>query len=108
MLTKHEPIESWSRRLTVFLGTEDWKAHFYQSSGQPGLFGGPEEAVRHVDLAGISEYFMSRLREEFHAVLEPLPLLNSKNTPIYLLCFAVGNPKGSQTALKIASHILSK
>ncbi len=34
-------------------------------------------------------------------------LTNVRNNPIYLLCFAAGNPKGAPTALKIADHILS-
>jgi hypothetical protein len=33
-------------------------------------------------------------------------LLNSQNTPLYLLCFASANPKGAPTAIKIAQHIL--
>jgi hypothetical protein len=33
-------------------------------------------------------------------------LLNSQNSPLYLLCFASANPKGSNTAIKIAQNIL--
>jgi hypothetical protein len=36
----------------------------------------------------------------------PLILTNSKEVPIYLLCFAAGNPKGGPTAVKIANDIL--
>jgi hypothetical protein len=36
----------------------------------------------------------------------PLLLHNSKNNPLYLLCFASGNEKGSKTAIKIAQDIL--
>ena len=38
----------------------------------------------------------------------PLRLRNSKNVPLYLLCFAVGNPKGAPTAVNIAEDILLK
>jgi hypothetical protein len=38
----------------------------------------------------------------------PLPLYNSKNNPLYLLCFAAGNPKGAPTAVKIAQDILKE
>ncbi len=37
----------------------------------------------------------------------PLLHYNSKNVPLYLLCFAAGNPKGAPTAVKIAQHILN-
>jgi hypothetical protein len=36
----------------------------------------------------------------------PLLLVNSKNTPLYLLCFAAANKKGAKTAIKIAQDIL--
>jgi hypothetical protein len=39
-------------------------------------------------------------------VPNPLILTNSKGVPIYLLCFAAGNPKGAPTAVKIAKDIL--
>lgn len=31
---------------------------------------------------------------------------NSKNVPLYLLCFAAGNPRGGPIAVKIAQDIL--
>jgi hypothetical protein len=33
---------------------------------------------------------------------------NSKNNPLYLLCFASGNPMGAKTAIKIAQDILKR
>jgi hypothetical protein len=55
----------------------------------------------------ISNYFVERLKSVFAGVAEnPLILRNSCNSPLYLLCFASGNPKGSKTAIKIAQHIL--
>jgi hypothetical protein len=33
-------------------------------------------------------------------------LRNSRNNPLYLLCFASGNPRGAKTAVKIAQDIL--
>jgi hypothetical protein len=50
---------------------------------------------------------VARLKTIFAKVAEnPLPLRNSTNTPLYLLCFAAGNPKGATTAVKIAQDIL--
>jgi hypothetical protein len=45
-------------------------------------------------------------RVEVGVVDRPLALYNSKNIPIYLLCFAAGNPKGSRTAVRIAGDLL--
>ena len=33
---------------------------------------------------------------------------NSNNVPLYLLCFAAGNPKAAETAVNIAQDILLK
>ena len=38
----------------------------------------------------------------------PLPLTNSRGNPLYLLCFACGNPKGCKPALDIATYILGQ
>ncbi|MCI0387950.1 MAG: hypothetical protein MOB07_04160 [Acidobacteria bacterium] len=57
----------------------------------------------------IEQYFVERLKTVFAGVAEnPLPLLNSHNNPLYLLCFASGNPKGAKTAIKIAQDILRR
>jgi hypothetical protein len=60
-----------------------------------------------VFLAEISKFIIKRLKLIFPGVAEnPLLLHNSKNNPLYLLCFASGNEKGSKTAIKIAQDIL--
>jgi len=42
-------------------------------------------------------------------VAENLLLLrNSKNNPLYLLCFASGSSRGAKTAIKIAQDILKR
>ena len=57
--------------------------------------------------AEIEQYFMKCLQEIFAGVAaNPLSLRNSKNVPLYLLCFAAGNPRGAPTAVKIAQQIL--
>jgi len=53
------------------------------------------------------EYFIKRLQGIFKGVAtNPLILRNSKNVPLYLLCFAAGNQRGAPTAVKIAKEIL--
>jgi hypothetical protein len=57
----------------------------------------------------LTEILEIRIKTVFAGVAdEPKVLLSSANCPLYLLCFAVGNPKGANIALKIANHLLKK
>lgn len=57
----------------------------------------------------IADFYIKRLGNIFAGVLEePLYLYNSTNNPLFLLCFAAGNPKGAKTAIKIAKEITRK
>ncbi len=110
LLTKSGGIpQSWKRRLDLLLGTEDWYEEFYRVESTPTLFGKPEDQVVKATIDTIGQYFIRRLKTVFAGVAdEPKVLLNSANCPLYLLCFAVGNPKGANIALKIANHLLKK
>ncbi len=95
--------------LNRLFGAEDWYETFYQTTTRLGLFG--PEIHRHKvgDFDMIAEYMIGRLRTVFPGVAQnPLPLFNSRNNPLYLLCFAAGNPKGATTAVKIAQDILRR
>lgn len=73
------------------------------------MFDTEEQVEKTASFASIEKFFVDRLKTIFHQVAEnPLSLYNSKNVPIYLLCFAAANPKGSETAVKIAQDILKK
>jgi hypothetical protein len=39
---------------------------------------------------------------------KPKVFYNSRNSPLFLFFFAVGNPRGAPIALKIAQHLLNK
>jgi three-Cys-motif partner protein len=108
LLTKSEPPEgAWSKTLTDFLGTETWVAEFYPAREVQTLFGPKQEKGRQADLNKIGGFFLKRLKTVFAGVAEkPLVLRNSKNMPIFLFCFAAGNPKGATTGLKIAQQII--
>ncbi|WP_322494645.1 three-Cys-motif partner protein TcmP [Chloroflexus sp.] len=104
LLTKEAPPPVWEEKLTRFFGTDEWRDRFYQR--QIDMFGNVFEP-RLANAASIKQFFIERLATIFAAVApNPLVLTNSRNNPLYLLCFAAGNPKGAQTALKIAQHIL--
>lgn len=110
LLTKSGDIpESWRRRLNLLLGTEDWYDEFYKVETTPTLFGNDQERVVKATMATIGRYFNNRLHEIFAGVVdEPGVLRNSANNPLYLLCFAVGNERGKDIALRIAKHLLKE
>lgn len=110
MLTKSGKIsDSWKRKLDIMFGTTDWYDAFYKPTIKSDLFGQKLELKKVGNFDSIGQYFVQRLKTVFTGVAEnPLPLLNSRNNPLFLLCFASGNPKGSKTAIKIAQHILRR
>jgi hypothetical protein len=110
MRTGEKMPDSWVRRLDLLLGTHDWVKCFYGEEATPTLFGNDEKSlVKDVDYEGIGRFFNDRLKTVFAGVADnPRALFNSAGCPIYLFCFAVGNPKGRDIALRIARHILDK
>ena len=107
MLTQSGEIpQEWRECLNELLGTKDWYDHFYQISQDETLFGKHTRLVK-AGREAISKYFLDRLRTCFAGVApNPAVLYNSKNSPLYLLCFAAGNQTGAPIALDIATHIL--
>jgi three-Cys-motif partner protein len=108
LLTKDRIIpETWQRKLDNIFGESGWRETFYKREVIPGLFEDMEVTKKTGDLKQIADYFVKRLETIFAGVVKkPLPLFNSKNNPLYLLCFACGNKKGAPIALKIAGYIL--
>jgi len=95
--------------LNRLFGAEDWYETFYQSTAQIGLFGSETRLHKVGDFDKIAGYMIARLQTVFPGVAQnPLSLFNSRNNPLYLLCFAAGNPKGAATAVKIAQDILRR
>lgn len=100
----NEPLKI---KLDKLFGTQDWYESFYQKSVSSTLFGESAVTEKIATYKAIGNYFVARLKKIFPGVAEnPLPLLNSKNNPLYLLCFASANPRGAKTAIKIAQDIL--
>lgn len=98
--------EGWRRRLDLIFGSSEWYGRFYTS--YTDLFG-KELSQKNIDLEGIGRYYNERLESVFHTggvAKNPRMLRNSRGNPLYLFCFASGNPKGAKTAIKIAQHIL--
>ncbi len=107
LLTRSGDIpDPWRKRLSAFLGTDDWYDEFYKvEAGSDTLF--PQERIIKASMDVIGRYFNNRLKTIFEGVAEtPGVLRNSANNPLYLLCFAVGNKNGRPIALNIAEHLL--
>ena len=95
--------------LDRLFGESDWYNAFYQSFETQTLFGVETGIDKTASFQKIEAYLKKRLKTIFLGVASnPRPLCNSKNNPLYLFCFASGNPKGYKLALKISQHILGK
>lgn len=100
--------EAWAKRLNETFGSEDWREVFYRKE-QDDLFGDTSVTKTPKVFNKLSEYVTGRLRSEFAGVHDtPLILRNSSGAPIFLLCFASGNPTGAPIAVRIAQHIINK
>lgn len=99
--------ETWKARLDRIFGTREWYDRFYQHGPPAGLFGQPVGRRRPNILETISQFYNERLGCVFADVADnPRRLCNSRGNPLFLLCFAVGNPRGAKLAIGIAQHIL--
>jgi hypothetical protein len=56
----------------------------------------------------VKEFIEERLGTCFAEVAKGSVLKNSRNSPLYLLCFAVANKKGAPIAMRIAQSILKE
>jgi three-Cys-motif partner protein len=110
LLTRDGKItKGWRSRLDTMFGSPDWYRVFYETRKEVDLLGEQATTVKLASFDLIGQYFVERLKTTFAGVAEnPLPLFNSRNVPLYLLCFASGNPKGAKTAVKIAQDILKR
>jgi three-Cys-motif partner protein len=108
MLKKDGNIpRAWVEKLDRFFGTHDWEQQFYRQQIAPTLFGDQLSIIKTCNFEVIEEYFIGRLKTIFPCVAEnPLTLCNSRNIPLFLLCFAAGNEKGGKIAKRIAEYIL--
>lgn len=103
------PPKVFADKLTKIFGTEEWKTEFYTKSRQSDLFGEDTRLVKDASFDQIGQFLVNRLKTIFPGVAPTTKALyNSRNNPMYLLCFAAGNPKGASTAIKIADYLLGQ
>lgn len=104
------PNPHHAKILTELFGTDSWQEAFYKKSTQVGLFESRDKVVKQANFDAIGKYFIERLKTIFpHVSKNRKTLKNSKNVPLFLLCFAASNEgSGGQVAVKIANDILLK
>ncbi|MEP0849493.1 MULTISPECIES: three-Cys-motif partner protein TcmP [Cyanophyceae] len=101
--------DSCRRKIDIIIGTTEWYNVFYAEEKSKGLFGEESRIIKVANFDLIKQYFIERLQTVFPGVANnPRLLLNSKNNPLYLLCFASSNLRGTPTAIKIAQDILRR
>ena len=108
MTTDKEPKQADIAHLDrIFGGREYWEEN-YQDSPQMSLW--DEEPRRERGSSQqIALSYKRRLKSAFHSVAPTSRTLkNSRDSPLFELFFAAGNPKGSRIAMDIAGHILQK
>lgn len=98
----------WADKLTETFGSDEWQAYFYEKQ-EADLFGDEFMSKQPKVFEKLSEFITMRFNTIFEgATNKPLILKNSSGAPLFLLCFASGNPKGAPIALRIANHIINK
>jgi len=99
----------WKDRLDVIFGSPDWCEAFYTKEVRQHLFGQEEVDHKIATAEVMLDYFIRRLGEVYAGVCNSYRVLkNSRNSPLFGFCFAVGNPKGADIAIRIAKHIVEK
>jgi three-Cys-motif partner protein len=110
LLRKDAQVREAERiKLDQLIGEKDSYQRFYHHVEQPSLFGGKEVTYEKSDMKAIAQYFHGRLKSVFAGVDKNYRFLyNSKNNPLFVLYFALGNPSpaAQQRALKFARYVL--
>ncbi len=110
LLTKaKKPPPAWAAVLTRVSGTTEWEQRFYKTTEKAGLFGPIHSEDKTAGFENIYQFFLERLATVFAGVVDrPLVLVNSNNSPLFMLFFAASNPKGAKPAVKIANSVINK
>jgi len=99
---------SWKAKLDLIFGDSGWYQEFYREDPQINFFG-EEKLIKNVNTEALTKYICKRLQTIFPSVAQnPRILYNTKNSPLFLFCFAISNdsPKAIGLALKGANYIL--
>lgn len=118
MLPKNGKYETWEGCIDRLLGDDGWQTEFYKEDPQMSLFDFFPDAealdsgkrkIKDANPEHIKSYIISRLETIFPCVSKhPRIFRNSRNSPMFLFCFAISNESeaAQKLALRIANHIL--
>ncbi len=118
MLPKNGQYETWEGCIDRLLGNSDWQTEFYKEDPQMSIFDlfpdstiseSESRKIKDANPEHIKDYILSRLETVFPCVSKhPRIFKNSKNSPMFLFCFAISNESeaAQKLALRIANHIL--
>jgi three-Cys-motif partner protein len=100
---------SVEKKLEFVFGDSQWKQELYYPDPQISFFD-EDENIKRKAQDRICCYFKQKMLDIFPSVLCPACLKNRKNSPLFLLYFAVSNKnkEAQKVANKIASHLISK
>lgn len=99
----------WAQRLDETFGDTAWRSEFYEVTYPTDLFGDTAFNKTPRPFERLSSYLTKRLGTVFASThKEPLMLRTSSGSPLFLLCFGCGNPKGAPIAQRIAQHLINK
>jgi three-Cys-motif partner protein len=108
--TNKLPTNDSRRAIGRILGNEQWQNDLYTKNPQRMLFDDDEVNVIRGSTENIKGYIVKRLKELFGTGLldTPLVLKNSKNSTMFLLCFACSNegPAAQKISLRIAKYLV--
>jgi len=111
LLTKDGEIPpEWQQALDRSLGCSDWRQAFYIVRETSDLFGElKNEMIKDAGTEKFESFLLNRLRTIFAGVAPvALPLKNSRGQVMYLLCFACGNTRGAEIAVRIAKSVINR
>lgn len=102
-----EPSPDSALHLERILGGREYWRQLYHNSPQLLLFGGEPLRERPSGHEHISDVYRNRLKSVFHRVAQTRRTFkNSKNSEMFELFVAAGNPRGAPIAVNIANHVL--
>ena len=101
-------LPSWREKLNALFGDNEWETKIYKTKKQGSLLTLDSDNVEKGNYEVIVDFFVENLKKDFGSkgVAKPKILYSNKNTPMFALCFASGNPKGQPIAVNIANGIL--
>ena len=111
MLSRGAISRANSDKLDSIFGTHKWYDAFYTKKSSAGLFDDVDvDLQREADVLSLTDFIVKRLESIFAGVSKkPAVLRNTKkNSPLFLLCFAMTNPskRAKDLALRLANYIL--